>query len=414
MKFIKKGKGLLIAILMLVALSFGTIESLFHNQYAYYLGQHFSSPALVSSAFQYELKDDTEVISEGKLSELHFDEIGNYHLGVKFLGLTVKEASLSVYPSMELVPGGQSVGMILKTSGVVIVGFSAVAGAEGEVLYPAKEAGITLGDSILKIDGNEVTTDDEALTLIDQLGKDGDLDLEIRHGDAVSTKTVKTYLCPETGRYRLGLYIRDNTGGIGTLTFYDAASKRYGALGHPIAEAEQGSGKNTLGRVLSASVNGIKKAEPGETGEKIGYFDDGGIDGTIDTVSSYGVFGTLDFFSMENTMEPLEPARPDEIKKGKAQIITVLEGNKTEFFDIEILDVIEDDDTGKGLYIEVTDQKLLDKTGGIIQGMSGSPIIQNNKIIGAVTYVMVDRPNRGFGCLIGYMLEDSAIPQKAQ
>ena len=114
----------------------------------------------------------------------------------------------------------------------------------------------------MKIDGNEVTTDDEALALIDELGKDGDLDLEVRHGDSVSTKNVKTYLCPETGSYRLGLYIRDNTGGIGTLTFYEPESNRYGALGHPIAEAAQGSSEEPLGRVLSASVNGIKKRSP--------------------------------------------------------------------------------------------------------------------------------------------------------
>lgn len=407
MKLIKKGKAILIGLFIFMMMSFCLVQTLFHNQYDYYLGQRFSGPSLVSSAFQYELKNDTEVISQGKLSELQFDEVGHYDLGLKFLGMTVKEASLSVYPSIQLVPGGQSVGMILKTSGVVIVGFSAVAGAEGEVLYPAKEAGITLGDSILKIDGNEVTTDDEALALIDELGKDGDLDLEVRHGDSVSTKNVKTYLCPETGRYRLGLYIRDNTGGIGTLTFYEPESNRYGALGHPIAEAAQGSSEEPLGRVLSASVNGIKKAEPGETGEKIGYFEEGGVDGTIDTVSSYGVFGTLESLPEVNTMDALEPARPDEIKKGKAQIITVLDGTETEFFDIEILDIVEDNDTGKGLYIEVTDERLLDQTGGIIQGMSGSPIIQNNKIVGAVTYVMVDRPTRGFGCLIGWMLEDS-------
>lgn len=407
MHLMKKGKAILIGFSVFAAISFCLIQALFHSQYDYYLGQRFSAPSLVSSAFRYELKDDSEVISQGNLSDLQFDEVGHYDLGLKFLGMTVKEASLSVYPSLRLVPGGQSVGMVLKTSGVVIVGFSAVTGAEGEILYPAKEAGITLGDSILKIDGNEVSTDDEALTLIDELGKDGDLDLEVRHGDSVSTKTVKTYLCPETGRYRLGLYIRDNTGGIGTLTFYEPESKRYGALGHPIAEAAQGSGEDPLGRVLSASVNGIKKAEPGETGEKIGYFEEGGVDGTIDTVSPYGVFGTLESFSQGNLEETLEPARPDEVKRGKAQILTVLDGTKTEKFEIEILDVVKDDDTGKGLYIEVTDERLLQQTGGIIQGMSGSPIIQNHKIIGAVTYVMVDRPARGFGCLIGWMLEDA-------
>ena len=178
LKLIKKGKAILIGLFIFMMMSFCLVQTLFHNQYDYYLGQRFSGPSLVSSAFQYELKNDTEVISQGKLSELQFDEVGHYDLGLKFLGMTVKEASLSVYPSIQLVPGGQSVGMILKTSGVVIVGFSAVAGAEGEVLYPAKEAGITLGDSILKIDGNEVTTDDEALALIDELGKDGDLDLD--------------------------------------------------------------------------------------------------------------------------------------------------------------------------------------------------------------------------------------------
>jgi stage IV sporulation protein B len=222
-------------------------------------------------------------------------------------------------------------------------------------------------------------------------------------------KTVKTYLCAETGRYRIGLYVRDNTGGVGTMTFYDPTTKRYGALGHTVMEAVSSNENQLYGRILPASISGINAAGEGNTGEKIGYFNPGAFEGDIDLVGNYGVFGTLDS-PLENELLPVTTtASPDEVEEGKAQIITVLNGETMEWFDIEITDVNPDDETGKGVAITITDEDLLAKTGGIIQGMSGSPIIQDGKLVGAVTYVMVNQPKKGYGCLIHYMLDEGDV-----
>ena len=192
------------------------------------------------------------------------------------------------------------------------------------------------------------------------------------------------------------------------MTYYDPATGRYGALGHTVLEAkEEESGIS--GRILPAAISGINAAGEGKTGEKIGYFSPGAFEGTIDHIGVYGVFGELKE-PLENEELPLvQTASPDEVKKGKAQIITVLDGETPEWFDIEITEIDPDDETGKGLAITVTDSRLLQRTGGIIQGMSGSPILQDGKLVGAVTYVMVNQPERGYGCLIHYMMKEGGI-----
>ncbi|MBQ6810515.1 MAG: SpoIVB peptidase, partial [Firmicutes bacterium] len=240
--------------------------------------------------------------------------------------------------------------------------------------------------------------------LIHEYGSDGKVVLELSRGGEKVTKTIRTYYCEETKRYRIGLYVRDNTGGVGTMTFYDPATGRFGALGHAVPEAEEQE-NGISGRILPAAISGINAAGNGRTGEKIGYFDPGAFDGDIDHICDSGVFGTLDA-PLRNDLLPLvKIAAPDEVKKGAAKIITVIDGSELRWFDIEITDIDKNDDTGKGLSITITDEELLRRTGGIIQGMSGSPIIQNDKLVGAVTYVMVNEPEKGYGILIEDMLE---------
>lgn len=305
----------------------------------------------------------------------------------------------------KLIVGGASLGIIMRSDGVMVVGYSAVEKDDG-VIYPAKDAGIALGDSVLAINGISVQDDDALLDLINSEGAKGDLVLTIRHGSQKNEVTVSPYLCGETGRYRIGLYVRDNMGGVGTLTFYDPITQRFGALGHPIEGVSSAAGEEVLGHALPSSIRSIKKAVKGETGEKIGYFEDGSFDGVIDTVGSYGIYGSMSG-TVDNPLNYyLYPAAADEVEEGKAKIVTVLEGNVPKSFDIEITHVDKDNNEGKGLSLKVTDKELLNKTGGIIQGMSGSPIIQNNKLVGAVTYVTVNDPEKGYGCLIEYMLNE--------
>ena len=372
-------------------------------------GDSIDLPKLFSAFIDYEVTPENGAAAEKNGGTYRFDSAGEYSLGSRLFGIVpLKTASVSVYNEKEVVPGGQSVGLIMKTHGVVVVGYSAVTDDRGKTVYPAKEGGIALGDCIVKIEGTAVSGDDDVMTLIDRCGKDGSVTMEIRRGGETQIKTISSYYCEETGRYRVGLYVRDNTGGVGTMTYYDPATGRYGALGHTVPEAEED--KNGIsGRILPAAISGINAAGEGRTGEKIGYFSPGAFEGTIDHIGVYGVFGELKE-PLENEELPLvQTASPDEVKKGKAQMITVLDGETPEWFDIEITEIDPDDETGKGLSVTVTDPRLLQRTGGIIQGMSGSPILQNGKLAGAVTYVMVNQPERGYGCLIHYMMKEGGI-----
>ncbi len=373
-------------------------------------GNTVKLPKLLSAFLDYELFTNDGLVTADDVEHYAFEATGEYNLAAKLFGFVpVRSAAVSVYEMKELVPGGQSVGLIMKTEGVVVVGYSAVTDENGKTVYPAKEAGISLGDCITKINGVTVTGDDDVMALIDSGGSGGEISLEIKRNGETQIKKVKSYPCAETGRYRIGLYVRDNTGGVGTMTFYDPATKRYGALGHTVTEAVSSNEDQLYGRILPASISGINAAGEGSTGEKIGYFNPGAFEGDIDRVGIYGVFGTLDA-PLENELLPVAAtASPDEVKEGAAQIITVLNGETMEWFDIEITDINAEDETGKGLAITVTDEALLAKTGGIIQGMSGSPIIQENKLVGAVTYVMVNQPKKGYGCLIYCMLEEGDV-----
>ena len=367
-------------------------------------GETLGLPGILSAFVDYEVSDDSGVIAAEDGENYRFISSGEYSLDSKLFGVVpLQRASVSVYTEKEVVPGGHSVGLIMKTQGVVVVGYSAVTDEKGRTVYPAKEAGVALGDCIVKIEGNAVKSDDDVMELIHQCGEDGAVELELHRGGETHFVKVAAHYCKETERNRIGLYVRDNTGGVGTMTFHDPATGRFGALGHAVPEAEEQT-NGISGRILPASISGINMAGEGKTGEKIGYFDPGAFEGEIDRVGACGVFGTLEE-PLENELLPLvQTASPDEVEKGPAQIITVIDGNTLEWFDIEITDVDARDDTGKNLSITITDKKLLQRTGGIVQGMSGSPIIQNGKLVGAVTYVLVNEPKKGYGIFIDCML----------
>lgn len=406
---LKKKKLRLVLLLVLVCAVLCALP--LHGDRHYYIaaGDTMDLPKLFSAFIDYEVTSPDGTLTEKSGKSYRFNDAGEYSLGSKLFGVVpLKTASVSVYNEKEVVPGGQSVGLIMKTRGVVVVGYSAVLDDRGKTVYPAKESGIALGDCIVKIEGTVVSGDDDVVTLIDRCGKDGSVTVEISRGGETQLKTIPSYYCEETGRYRVGLYVRDNTGGVGTMTYYDPATGRYGALGHTVLEAKEDE-NGISGRILPAAISGINAAGEGRTGEKIGYFNPGAFDGTIDHIGIYGVFGELKE-PLENEDLPLvQTASPDEVKKGKAQIITVLDGEKPEWFDIEITEIDPNDETGKGLGITVTDPQLLQRTGGIIQGMSGSPILQDGKLVGAVTYVMVNQPERGYGCLIHYMMKEGGV-----
>ena len=228
---------------------------------------------------------------------------------------------------------------------------------------------------------------------------------------------IETELMPQKeegeANYKLGLYIRDSAAGIGTMTFYHPQSKKYGALGHVISDMDT---KKPIvvedGQIVRSTVTSIEKGSNGNPGEKLARFSsDKSVIGNITRNSPYGIFGELNREITNGVMDqPLPIALSHQVKEGPAQILTVVEDDEVELFDIEIVSTIPQKfPATKGMVIKVTDPELLGKTGGIVQGMSGSPIIQDGKVIGAVTHVFVNDPTSGYGVHIEWMLNEAGI-----
>jgi stage IV sporulation protein B len=344
---------------------------------------------------------------------------GKANLKLKLFGLIpIKNMEVQVVPQVKLIPGGQSIGVLLHAEGVMVVGQSIVQDINGNKYNPAKEAGIQNGDVILKLNGQRVNSDDQVAKIVNNAGQKGqDVKLTIKRKNKFLNKSVKPILCKETRRFRIGLYIRDSAAGVGTLTFYDPVTEKYGALGHIITDADTNQPIDVSdGKIVRSSVQGIQASRKGAPGEKIGMFiDDRNFIGNIEKNTKLGIYGRIISNSATGiqTQQALPIALANQIEEGEAKILTVLEGEKIEEFDIQIKKVLpQKEPDSKGLIIEITDPRLLKKTGGIIQGMSGSPIVQNGKIVGAVTHVFINDPTRGYGCLIEWMLNEAGYSQE--
>lgn len=305
--------------------------------------------------------------------------------------------------AIELIPVGRAVGITMSTGGLLVSGLSNVETDAGTTC-PAAEAGIRPGDLIVSVNGCETITAEEFISAINGGGEK--LTLEIIRGDERKSCDV----CPvesEDGTPKLGLWLRDGISGIGTVTFIDPESGLYGALGHPISDAESG----TLipvgeGSVTYSEITDIHKGQRGVPGELCGSHDISHKTGSIERNTASGIFGTMTEFC-QGLGEPVEVASESEIRTGSATILANVRGSETESFDVTITRVYSGDSSGRSVMLEVTDPELLELTGGIVQGMSGSPILQNGKLIGAVTHVLVNNPACGYGVSISSMLAAS-------
>lgn len=314
---------------------------------------------------------------------------------------------------IKIIPGGQSIGVQLQTLGVLVVGHHFVQGKDGKH-SPGEEAKVFVGDVILEIDGNKITEMSEIKPYVTEAGKKNKpLKVTIKRGK----ETIETSLVPVLDKnekeYKIGLYIRDSAAGIGTMTFYDPESKRYGALGHVISDMNTKKPIDMVrGTIVRSSITSIEKGDSGAPGEKQATFSmERNKLGTISKNTPHGIFGVLEKGITNGKYdEPLGITRAQEVKEGPAKILTVVEDEKVEEFDVEIVSSVPQDKPDiKGMVLKITDPDLLERTGGIVQGMSGSPIIQEGKIIGAVTHVFVNDPTSGYGVHIEWMLKDAGI-----
>lgn len=337
-------------------------------------------------------------------------ELGRYELDVRLLGLIpVRRLTVDAVAPRWVVPGGQSIGVLVRPGGVVVVGGEPVLGEDGRRHFPADEAGLKEGDLIIAIDGNPVRDKETTGVMIANAGEErGSVRVTLRRGADVLEKVIPLVYDRERERFLAGLWIMDGTTGVGTLTFYDPETLRYGALGHLVTD---GAGKPydvAEGSVVEAFVAGVRKGRPGEPGEKMGVFlDNGGPLGTIERNTRFGIYGFLQRPVAGPLNHTVEVALEDETRQGPAQIVTVVAGRNPELFDVTIEQVFpRAKPGGRGMVIRVTDARLINVTGGIVQGMSGSPILQEGKLVGAVTHVFVNDPARGYGVLADWMLQE--------
>ena len=317
---------------------------------------------------------------------------------ILLLSLTIIPYYVKAY-SDYIIAGGENIGIELNSKGVIIVGSYEVNNTN-----PAKEAGLLNGDKIIKINDNNITNIEDMLNVIETSNDKESINITYQRGNKELTTTLNL-IKSDNNVYKTGLYVKDSITGVGTLTYIDPNTKLFGALGHEIIEKNTGQKLEIKdGKIYSSTVTSVTRSSIGSPGEKNARYNNKEIYGNINENTTSGIFGT---YTKELPKKKLYAVGKEEnITTGKATILTVITDNTIEAFDINILKLNINNNASKNILFEVTDDKLLKATGGIIQGMSGSPIIQNDYIIGAVTHVVVDDPKKGYGIIITKMLEE--------
>lgn len=296
-----------------------------------------------------------------------------------------------------LVLGGQNIGIELKSKGVVVVGFYKV-----DDEYIAKEAGLQVGDIITTINDESINSINDLTNKIS--ASNGNINIGYVRNDITNYTNLKLDKS-SSNNFKTGLYVKDSITGIGTLTYIDPNTKLFGALGHEIIDTKTGRIFDiSSGKIYESKVTDIEPSANGIPGEKNAKVLADKVNGIIFENTDKGVFGN--YSGTFDNSSLYKVAKPSDIKKGKATIYTVLDGETVEEYEIKITKLSNNQDT-KNILFEIVDEELLKKTNGIVQGMSGSPIVQGEYIIGAVTHVVVDNPHKGYGIFITNMLEES-------
>ena len=313
------------------------------------------------------------------------------------LTLFIIPQSIIAYSS-KIIASGETVGIKLNTDGILVIGSYDINGHNSFV-----ESGLKSGDIITKINNKNVQTVEE---MIDIIEKCNCKELNISYLRNNKLNNTNLYLYNDNGILKTGLYVKDSISGVGTLTFIDPETKYFGVLGHEIADSNTGEIINIKdGTIFDSKITGITRSSEGNPGEKNALLFSDKVNGEIYENTKKGIFGK--YTSNIDSSKLYKVATIDDIKIDNAKILTVVDGRNVEEFDIKIISVKKTNDKLKNIQFEITDKKLLEKTNGIIQGMSGSPIIQGDYIIGAVTHVVVNDPHKGYGILITNMLEEA-------
>ena len=313
------------------------------------------------------------------------------------LSLCWQQALASPAEEKTVIPLGKAVGIKLFADGVLVVGL-----AENSDC-PARQCGLREGDIITAMDGQRISSTEQVQALLQTNGGEP-LALTVHRGQ----RTLSMTACPvqnSGGTWQLGAWIRDSMAGIGTLTYYDPSTGQYGALGHGITDVDTAQLMPlSSGSIMETAVKAVKKGVKGDPGELKGDFSVQRDVGTVTVNSDGGIFGTVADAGFLTGGTPVPVASPSQVKTGRATILATVHGDDTAEYTVDIVRVYGDSASTRNMLLHITDQRLLDATGGIVQGMSGSPILQNGRIVGAVTHVLLNDPTRGYGIFLENML----------
>lgn len=368
-------------------------------------GETFS----ISSMFGIQVNTSYE---EDAAAQAGTDTPVSQQVGLSLFGIIpVKTATVDTVPEIMLAPCGTPFGVKILTDGVIVVGLNDITTADGTV-NPGKQANIQTGDIIYKINGVEVSSNDDVAKAISS-SKGETVSVELQRDGKNLTLPLTPALSSIDNTYKAGLWVRDSSAGIGTVSFYDPQTGAFGGLGHAISDVDTGEVLPVLkGDVVNVKIHDIVKGTVGTPGELRGSFVSNESCGTITVNNDSGVFGTMYEAPYYDRLVPM--GLKQEIQTGKATILTTINGSTPKEYEIKIekFNLFENSPT-KNMVIRITDPELLELCGGIVQGMSGSPILQNGKLVGAVTHVFVNDPTRGYAIFAENMYQNVSILQNA-
>ena len=396
MKFLKK---ILIVILLLIIYIYVCNISMLPNNIILIQGEQLKLDTILGI----NVKNAETMQASSNLNNSIVDETGKMTLNLSLFNLfPVKAVTVNVIPKTSVIPLGKAIGMKMYTEGVLVVGMTEIEGKK-----PYENSGIETGDKIIEINNQEINNTDELIACVNS--SKGET-VEIKYISDTEEKVaniepVKT----ANNEYKLGLWVRDAAAGVGTLTFYEPSTGNFGALGHGINDVDTYELIDIAnGELVTTNIVDIVKGQNGTPGEIRGTIDNGITVGAIAKNTSFGVYGQISNINRLNidSSKAMEVANRNEIKTGKAEIICELENGTTKTYEIEIQKIfLENNENNKSMLIKITDEELIEKTGGIIQGMSGAPIIQNGKFIGAVTHVLVNDCKMGYAVFGDLMIK---------
>ncbi len=393
----KKTMGMLSTITALFFVwSYGQISA-FPAELTLLRGQSHSLPAFVAPSFS---EGDFLWEKNDGFTRLTPEETGSFSMDFSTLGFLKKKTTVHVVEPKEVVLGGEVVGIKMYMQGVLVVGLSQIPNTDRS---PGKEAGILAGDRILSVEGEPLSGSTALEKAVENSGGNP-ITLLVCRGEKQWETTISPVYYQDAGLYKIGLWVRESTAGIGTLTFSLPQSGAYGALGHSIADPDTGMVVSTArGSITACQVGYIAKGEDGAPGAIHGVFREDM--GSISKNADCGLYGVL---SVPKTEKTVPIAVSTQVEKGEAMLCSNIAGGKPRMYTVEIEKILHRKNPGaKSMVIRITDPRLLRLSGGIIQGMSGSPLVQNGKLIGAVTHVFVNDPTRGYGIFIENMLSEA-------